>query len=75
MDFSQRMNMAEAAAYLGRSKYWLSVNRLRLSIPSYLIGNQYFFMKEDLDSWILGQRNAEKANLRKGGRNLVPVAL
>ena len=60
MDFSQRMNMKEAAAYLGRSPHWLSVNRGRLAIPAYLIGGYYYFLKEDLDQWIGDQQTTLK---------------
>jgi len=69
MDFSQRMSMKEAAAYLGRSTHWLSVNRERLEIPAYLIGGYYYFLKEDLDKWIEDQQTTLKRP--KGSRKSV----
>ena len=62
MDFSQRMDMKKAAAYLGRSPHWLSVNRERLEIPAYLIGGYFYFLKEDLDAWVQSQQTTLKRN-------------
>ena len=79
MDFSQRMSMKEAAAYLGRSPHWLSVNRERYAIPGYLIGGYYYFLKEQLDEWILSQEtttkrtNRSKKQLRS--QPLAPITL
>jgi Helix-turn-helix domain len=79
MDFSQRMNMKEAAAYLGRSPHWLSVNRERLAIPSYLIGGCYSFLKEDLDRWISEQQTTSKRTPKalSGGKlqHVKPITL
>lgn len=76
MDFSNRLDMASAANYLGRSAHWLSVNRARLGIPAYRIGRRYFFLKEELDAWLLEQRAKDylpSATSKKG--HLAPVAL
>lgn len=70
MDFSKRMNMKEAASYLGRSPHWLSVNRERLNIPGYLIGGYYYFLKEDLDQWITSQQTTSKRNSRRRSNGL-----
>jgi hypothetical protein len=67
MDFSLRMTTKQAAAYLGRSTHWLSVNRERLGIPAYLIGGYYYFLKEDLDKWISEQQTTQKRS--KGTRS------
>lgn len=80
MDFSQRMTMKQAASYLGRSAHWLSVNRERLSIPGYLIGGYYYFMKEDLDDWISKQQTTQKRTSRvsrtkKPSSTLEPITL
>jgi hypothetical protein len=57
MDFSHKMTAKEAAEYLGHSTHWLTVNRKRLGIPHYAIGGYVFFLKTDLDNWIIGQQN------------------
>lgn len=76
MDFSNRMDMAKAACYLGRSTHWLSVNRVRLGIPAYRIGRRYFFLKEELDAWLLEQRVTDCPVTTVGkGKYLTPVAL
>ena len=53
MDFSKRMSMREAGAYLGRSKCWVQRNRLKLGIPHYQIGGQCFFIKEELNNQMI----------------------
>ena len=79
MDFSQRMSMKEAAAYLGRSPHWLSVNRERYEIPGYLIGGYYYFLKEQLDAWILSQETTTKRSSRSKkqlrSQPLAPITL
>jgi hypothetical protein len=76
VDFSNRLDMAAAAKYLGRSTHWLSVNRARLGIPSYRIGRRYFFLKEELDQWLLKQRADDFVQITpRNARKLEPVAL
>lgn len=76
MDFSQRLSMKEAAAYLGRSPHWLSVNRERLAIPAYLIGGYYYFLKEELDTWIAAQQTTRKRGSKSEGlKPLSPITL
>ena len=51
-----RMNMSQAAEYLGHSYFWLSVSKDRLSIPYSRVGRFPIFMKSELDGWIESQR-------------------
>ena len=75
MDFSKRMNMRDAGAYLGRSKCWVQRNRLKQGIPHYQIGGQFFFIKEELDQWISSKRLEMGSTGRKRSRELVEVTL
>ena len=75
MDFSKRMSMREAGAYLGRSKCWVQRNRLKLGIPHYQIGGQCFFIKEELDQWISSKRLDKATSGRGRGRELVEINL
>ena len=75
MDFSKRMSMREAGAYLGRSKCWVQRNRLKLGIPHYQIGGQCFFIKEELDQWITSKRLYKATPSRGRGRELVEINL
>jgi len=75
MDFSQRMNMRDAGAYLGRSKCWVQRNRLKLGIPHYQIGGQCFFMKEELDQWISSKRLDKATSSRGLRKGLVEITL
>ena len=75
MDFSKRMSMLEAGAYLGRSKCWVQRNRLKLGIPHYQIGGQCFFMKEELDQWISSKRLDKATSSRGLGKGLVEITL
>ena len=52
MDFSKKFDSAQAAEYLGKSLAWLHQNGKRLGIKCYKVGGTYFYLKEDLDSWI-----------------------
>jgi hypothetical protein len=52
MDFSKKMDPANAADYLGKSLPWLRQNGKRLGIKAYKIGGTYHYLKEDLDNWI-----------------------
>ena len=55
MDFSKRMSSKEAASYLGRSAQWLLKAGLS-EITHYKIGGRYYFLKEDLDSYVQSAR-------------------
>ena len=60
MDFSEKLNPAEAAAYLGVSKDWLLTNMRHLSIPFYQVARRrYYFMKSELNDWLT--KSAKKA--------------
>jgi len=75
MDFSKRMSMLEAGAYLGRSKCWVQRNRLKLGIPHYRIGGQCFFIKEEMDQWISTNRLDKPTSGRGRGKELVEITL
>ena len=75
MDFSKRMNMRDAGAYLGRSKCWVQRNRLKLGIPHYQIGGQCFFIKEELDLWISSKRLDKATSSRGFRKGLVEITL
>jgi hypothetical protein len=75
MDFSKRMTMSDTGIYLGRSKCWVQRNRLKLGIPHYQIGGQYFFIKEELDHWISNQRLEKLPAIRARGREMMEITL
>lgn len=75
MDFSKRMTMSDTGIYLGRSKCWVQRNRLKLGIPHYQIGGQYFFIKEELDHWIGSQRLEKPALIRPHAREMMEITL
>ncbi len=52
MDFSKKMDPAATANYLGKSLPWLRQHGKRLGIKCYKIGGTYYYLKEDLDTWI-----------------------
>jgi len=56
VDFSTRMDTAEAAKYLGKSRYWVQTHWRSEGIPCYQIGGEYFFLKDDLDAYISTKR-------------------
>lgn len=56
MDLSNKLSTKEAAEYLGHSTYWLYAKRKALGIPHYVIGGYVYYLKEELDQWILGQQ-------------------
>lgn len=63
MDFAGRMTTAEAGAYLGKSRHWVQTNWRIEGIPSFQIGGEFFFLKEDLDAYVMSKR-IEPANYK-----------
>lgn len=54
---SEKMNTAEAAAYISKSASWLNKTRMSGSGPVYLkIGGAVRYLKVDLDAWLSGKR-------------------
>ena len=54
---SEKMNTAEAAAYISKSASWLNKTRMTGSGPVYLkIGGAVRYLKVDLDAWLSGKR-------------------
>ncbi|KPC95425.1 hypothetical protein ADL27_09220 [Streptomyces sp. NRRL F-6602] len=54
-------NLADAAAYLGRTKNALKIMRHRGSGPrSFLAGGRICYYTADLDAWLAGQAEADK---------------
>lgn len=51
----ERMNVKEAAPYIGASEYKLREMVRGKLIPHYRIGNRIMFRKSTLDDWILKQ--------------------
>ncbi|MGG4141840.1 helix-turn-helix domain-containing protein [Paenibacillus algorifonticola] len=48
----ERMNVKEAAPYIGASEYKLREMVREKLIPAYRIGNRILFRKATLDKWI-----------------------
>lgn len=46
------MNTEEAAAFLGKSPWWLRENIGTYGIPAYKIGRQWRYKREDLEEWL-----------------------
>ena len=44
------------ALKLGKSRYWVQTNHKSLGIPSYKIGNGYFFVEVEVEAWLETQR-------------------
>ena len=77
MDLSNKLSTKEAAEYLGHSTYWLYAKRKALGIPHYVIGGYVYYLKEELDQWILTQQ--ESASPKRGRHSnagaLEPITL
>ena len=56
MDFAKRITTQDAAKYLGVSTSWLLEKLDSKKIPYYRPANRYFFVKEELDQWLLTTR-------------------
>jgi hypothetical protein len=54
----ERMSRSEAATYLGMSIEFLEVDAFRHKhgIPYIKLGRKVFYIKSDLDNWILSRR-------------------
>ena len=61
------LDVAEAAAYIGKSKHWVYQNRSRMGIPSRRIGGSIRFNKKELDMWIDGNKSGSQAPVRQKG--------
>ena len=44
------------ASKLGKSRYWVQTNHKNLGIPSYKIGNAYFFVEVEIEAWLETKR-------------------
>ena len=50
------MDTNTLARKLGKSRYWVQTNHRRQGIPSFKIGNGYFFVEIEVESWLQSQR-------------------
>jgi predicted DNA-binding transcriptional regulator AlpA len=41
---------------LGKSRYWVQTSHKSLGIPSYKIGNAYFFVEVEVEAWLETKR-------------------
>jgi hypothetical protein len=46
------MDTRDLAIRLGRSRYWVQTNHKRLGIPSFKIGNAFFFVEPEVEAWL-----------------------
>jgi hypothetical protein len=71
------MNTAQAGAYLCKSRYWMQTHWRPEGIPSYQIGGEFFFLKEDLDAYVASKRIEPRAFSRDqaGFKNTSKVSL
>lgn len=51
----QLMTTEEVAIYLGKSPAWVRTAISVLGIPSYKLGKQYRFKKEEIQEWLVKQ--------------------
>ncbi len=54
------LDVAEAAAFIGKSKHWVYQNRIREGIPHRRIGGSLRFHREELKTWIQESTNRRK---------------
>lgn len=59
----ERMNVKEAAPYIGASEYKLREMARQKAIPHYRVGNRIMFRKVTLDEWISKQEDAGSKNI------------
>jgi len=59
------LDVAEAAAYIGKSKHWVYQNRSRMGIPYRRVGGSIRFNKQELDAWIDGSNGGTHAPMRQ----------
>ena len=50
------MDTNDLAHKLGKSRYWVQTNHRRQGIPSFKIGNGFYFVEIEVDSWLENQR-------------------
>ena len=50
------MDTEALANKLGKSRYWVQTNHKNLGVPSYKIGNAYFFVDRELEAWLETER-------------------
>ena len=50
------MDTNQLARKLGKSRYWVQTNHRRQGIPSFKIGNGFYFVELEVDSWLENQR-------------------
>ena len=63
MNFAQKWTTKQAAEYLGVSTDWLLSNMRSSNIRFYRPAKKsYFFLKEDLDNWLLAAAASDGAN-------------
>ena len=50
------MDTEALANKLGKSRYWVQTSHKSLGIPSYKIGNAYFFVEIEVETWLETKR-------------------
>lgn len=50
------MDTEALALKLGKARYWVQTKHKNLRIPSYKIGNAYFFVEIEVEAWLETQR-------------------
>jgi len=53
------MDTQRLATRLGRSRYWVQTNHKRLGIPSFKIGNSFYFVEPEVETWLETHRFTE----------------
>ena len=58
MDANERclLDTKALASKLGKSRYWVQTSHKSLGIPSYKIGNSYFFVEVEVEAWLETKR-------------------
>lgn len=74
MDFSQKLNAEQAAAYIGVSTDYLLAKLETKGIPYYKPARRYYFIKEQLDEWMESQAKGV-THTKTYGANALKVAL
>lgn len=71
MNLSERFRPEEAAQYLGGfAVNTLAVWRTRGTGPDFIrAGRNIFYLKDDLDQWLLSQKYTNTQQYAKGGNN------
>jgi hypothetical protein len=50
------MDTEALARKLGKGRYWVQTKHKSLGIPSYKIGNAYFFVEVEVEAWLETKR-------------------